>query len=285
MTRLAVGFGRGFPRIWMLPIGTLTLLLGIAASGRLSRSIVADLLAWWPIWIGLAVSAYLLRERKLGQLRVAGIVPLVALLFVGLFLWGHLAGWSVMPSSSQRLVGPETTGFAEASLQVEIDGVIEVRGGAEYLYHVEPVMRGGAFGIPGASEQVVDSTVAVTLEPSAEPGLYTYAGWDISLAGAPRWSLDLVGAVDADLTSLTIDEASVAGSGVVRLGTVDVETPLAIAGAFRLVIPANTPARVIGAASVPASWTLDAQGAVSPTTGQGWLIAVAPGASLTVANP
>lgn len=284
MTRLAVGFGRGFPRSWLLPIGALTLILGVAVSGRLSRSIVADLIAWWPVWLGLVVAAYFLRERKVGQIRVAGLIPLVALLFVALFLWGHLAGWSVMPSAAQRLVGPELGGFTEASLTAEIDGRIQVGGGSEYLYRVEPVMGGGGIGIPAASEQVVDSSVTVTLKPPAEPGPYTYAGWDITLADSPTWTLDLSGVVDADLTSLTISELTVAGSGDVRLGPADEATPVTIDGSYRLVVPAGTPARVNGVASVPASWSPDSRGADSPAPGTGWVLTVADGASVTVSE-
>jgi hypothetical protein len=284
MTRLAVGFGRGFPRVWLLPIGALTSILGVAVTGRLSRSIVADLIAWWPVWLGLAVAAYFFRERKVGQVRVAGLIPLVALLMVGLFLWGHLAGWSVMPSAAQRLVGPEIGGFSEASLAAEIDGRIELGGGAEYLYRVEPVMTGGGIGIPAASEQVVDSTVAVTLEPPADPGLYTYAGWDMALADSPEWTLDLSGAIDADVSSLTITELSLTGSGAVQLGPADGETRVSVDGSFQLIVPPDTPTRVIGVASVPGSWSPDSRGAQSPDLGSGWVIAVAEGASVTVSE-
>ncbi|HEX6302120.1 MAG TPA: hypothetical protein VF148_16840 [Acidimicrobiia bacterium] len=274
MTRLAVGFGRGFPRVWLLPIGALTLVLGIAVAGRLSRSIVADLIAWWPVWLGIAIAAYFLRQNKIGYFRAAGVIPLLALLLVGLFTWGHVAGWSVMPSASQRLVGPELGGFTEAAIQAEINGVIEVDGGAEFLYRVDPVRRGGAIGIPGANEQVLDSAVAVLLSPPADPGLYSYAGWDLTLHDTPRWSLVLGGAIDADLTPLIVDELSLAGSGVLRLGATDRETPVSVSGAFRIVVPPDTPARVTGLASVPASWTLDAEGAVAPTFGEGWAITV-----------
>ena len=282
MTRLAVGFGRGFPRSWLFPIGALTLLLGVAATGRLSRSIVADLIAWSPVWLGIALAAYFLRERKVGQLRVAGVIPLIALLFVGLFTWGHLAGWSIMPSAAQRLVGPETAAFTEATLQAEIDGAIEVSGGSEFLYTVEPVMRGGAFGIPGASEQVADTSVSVVLAPIEDPGLYTYAGWDIGLAAAPRWSLVLGGAIDADLTTLAVSGLSIDGSGVVRLGEPLGETPVTVTGSFQIVVPPDTQARVVGVASVPSNWGLNDQGAVSPAGGDGWVIAAGPETSLTV---
>lgn len=284
MTRLAVGFGRGFPRMWLLPIGTLTLVLGVAATGNLSRSIVADLIAWWPVWVGLVLAAVLLRERKVGHLRVSGLIPLAAFLFVGLFLWGHLARWPIMPSAAQRLVGPEVGGVETASLEADIDGEVHVAGGADYLYRVEPVMRGGGIGIPTAGERVVDSSMSVVLEAPTDPGLYSYAGWDLAIADTPRWSLSLRGAIDADLSSSTIDSLQVDGDGVVRLGGVSEETPISVSGSFQVVIPPGTAARVIGLASVPASWTLDDRGATSPAVGTGWVITVEPGASLSISE-
>ena len=284
MTHRAVGFGRGFPRIWLVPIGALTLLLGIAATGRLSRSIVADLIAWWPVWIGLGIAAYVVRERKFGAIRAAGVVPLVALFFVALFAWGHLAGWAIMPSAAQRLVGPETGAVTDASLQVEIDGVVEVSGGSEYLYQVEPVKRGGGFGIPGASEQVVDSSVSIVLSAPADPGLYTFAGWDITLSDEPRWRLTFDGAVDADLTSLSIIELSLGGGGTVRLGPTNGEAPVGVDGSYRLVISDDIPARVNGTASVPGTWVADAEGATSPAGGGGWVVTVASGATVNVVS-
>lgn len=284
MIRLAVGFGRGFPRIWLLPIGALIVILGVAVSGRLSRAIAADFLAWWPVWLGLAAAAYFLREEKVGPLRVAGLVPLVALVFVGLFLWGHLAGWVVMPSAAQRLVGPESGGFTEVALEARIDGAIDVTGGSEFLYRVEPMRGGGGIGIPGASEQVVDSEVMIVLEPPADPGLYSYAGWKLALADEPRWSLALDGAIVADLSSLVVGELELDGSGVVRLGEVDVETPVFVDGSFTLVVPPDVPARVVGVASVPATWSQDARGATAPTAGEGWVVSVVSGAEVTVSE-
>jgi len=282
MTHRAVGFGRGFPRAWLLPIGALTLLLGIAASGRLSRSIVADLIAWWPIWLGLAIAAYLLRERRVGTLRVAGLVPVVALLFVGLFIWGHLAGWSIMPSSSQRLVGPTPESFSSATLVAGIDGQLEVRGESEFLYQIEPIKQGGRIGIPDATETIVDTTVTVDLEEPADPGLYSYAGWDLRLSPVVVWSLDLGGSIDADLTSLTIDGIEVSGAGTVELGEATIETPVNVGGSFQVSIPAGSAARVVGTASVPSSWTPTEGGATAPGTGAGWVFTVVGDGSLTI---
>lgn len=228
MTHRAVGFGRGFPRAWLLPIGALTIILGVAASGRLSRSIVADLLAWWPIWLGLAITAYLLRERRLGNLRAAGLVPIIA------------------------------------------------------LYQVEPIKRGGRVGIPDAVETVADTMVTVALEAPPNPGLYSYAGWDVRLSLGPVWSLDLRGAIDADLTALALDEVEVSGAGTVQLGEATVETLVDVGGSFQMTIPAGTAARVVGTARVPSSWTLTQDGASSPGGGNGWVFTVVGDATLTI---
>jgi hypothetical protein len=282
MNRLTVGFGRGFPRAWLFPIGAITILLGVAVAGALSRSIAADFIAWWPVWIGLGVTAYLVRDRKLGAYRMAGLVPLAGLFFVALFTWGHLAGWGMMPSASQRLVGPESTGVTRAFMSAGIDGRILVSGDSEFLYRVEPIRRGGRIGIPTAAEQMVDSMIDVTLEEPADPGLYTYAGWDLALAPLPAWTLSLDGAVEADLRALTIEELTLGGAGTVVLGTPDGETPVTVAGGFRIVVPDATPVRVVGTASVPSSWVLTDEGAMTPGGGEGWLITVVGEGSLTV---
>ena len=282
MTHRTVGFGRGFPRTWLLPIAALTLLLGVAASGRLSRAIVADLIAWWPVWVGLAIAGFLLRNRKIGAVRVSGLVPLVALFFVGLFTWGHLAGWSIMPSASQRLVGSEVDGITSASLTGSIDGRIDVAGGAGFLYVVEPIMRGGGIGIPTASELVVDSTTEVVLEEPSDPGLYSFAGWDITLSDAPVWDLTLDGALEADLTGLAISTAAFEGAGTVILGDTLGETPVSLQGSFLVVVPSGVPARVVGVASVPSTWVLDEEGASAPVSGGGWVLTVVGDTTLTV---
>ena len=284
MTHRAVGFGRGFPRIWILPIAALTILLGVAASGRLSRSIVADLIAWWPVWLGLGIAAFLFRDRKVGAIRISGLIPLMALFFVLLFAWGHLAGWTLMPSASQRLVGPEVGAISDATLQAGIDGRIVLAGGSEFLYQVEPLMQGGVIGIPGASEQVNGNEIAIDLDAPADPGLYGYAGWDILLSSTPVWYLDLDGALELDLSDVSVGDLAVSGAGTVILGPAEEEANLTVDGDFDVVIPTGTPARVIGTASVPADWTLTNEGATASGGDSGWVITVVGDATLNVAE-
>lgn len=285
MTHRAVGFGRGFPRAWLLPIGALTILLGMGVFGRFSRSIVADLLAWWPIWIGLAVVAYLLRSRQVGVFRVAGLVPLLALGLVVLFAWGHVAGWSIMPSASQHLVGPDPGSYSSAELSAAVDGHIDVGKGSEtVLYRVDPIRHGGRIGVPQASESEAGGSLVIDLVQPEDPGLYTYSGWEIALSPEAAWSLDLEGAVDADLADIDVFGLHVDGSGFVVLGETNQETPVTIDGDFRLEIPAGSSARVVGTAAVPASWTLTEDGAVSGVGPEGWVITVVGDSHLTVSE-
>lgn len=273
MTQRAVGFGRGFPRAWLLPIGTLTILLAMASFGRFSRAIVADLLAWWPVWIGLAIVAYLARERQVGVFRVAGLVPLLAMGFVVIFAWAHVAGWSIMPSASQHLVGPDGDAYRSAELSAGIDGHIDIgEGSSTVLYRVEPIRRGGRIGVPEALEQEEGGSLAVELVEPDDPGLYSYAGWEISLSPDVSWMLELDGAIGADLTGLAIGGLEVGGAGSVALDAAAEETPVTVEGDFRIEIPAGSAAAVIGSATVPASWSLTENGATSPSGSGGWVI-------------
>lgn len=283
MTLGTVGFGRSFPKVWLIPIGMFIVVFGLAVFGVLSRSVVADFLAWWPVWVGLGVAAFLLRDRKFGVVRASGVVPLAALVFVGLFVWGHVAGWSVMPSASQRLVGPETGTTEEASLEARLDGVIDVSGGSSFLYLVEPASGAGQFGIPTANEEIFDSSVAVKLVPDPEPGLYTYAGWDLMLSVGPLWTLNLDGALNADLTSLRVSGMVVDGAGTLTLGMPVTSADIDVAGQYQIVVPRSAAVTVSGVASVPDTWTLTDFGAESPAGGEGrWSINVVPGATVRV---
>ncbi len=284
MTHRAVGFGRGFPILWLLPIIALVVVLGFAVFGTLSRAVVADLIAWWPVWLVLGLAAVGLRHSKLGVLRVAGLVPLLALVAVAAFTWGHVAGWAIMPSASQRLVGPEVGEFESASLHAGIDGAISVVGGGRFLYQVEPVRRGGRIGIPDATEEIVDTSISIELEASRDGGLYSYAGWDLALASSPLWALSLDGAIDADLRRVRLADLVLDGAGEVDLGSVLEPVTVHVSGSFVITIPGRTPARVVGVASVPASWILTEDGGVAPPDGEGWLFEVDPDAALQIVN-
>lgn len=281
MTHRAAGSGRGVPRLWLLPVGVLTGMLAVTAVGTLSQSLVLDLAAWWPVWLIVIVVALLGHRWRVGRVRVAGLVALLATAALLALLAGHLQGWQVMPSSSSRLIGP-VEGSSTASLTAQIDGVVRIASGGEFLYKVEPVRLGGEIGIPESVEQVQESSISVILQPPSDAGFYAFAGWNIVLSATPTWALLLRGEIDADLSGLQVAELQLGGDGVVRLGSVSQPTPATILGEFQLIVPNGVAVRVVGEAVVPENWQQMSDGWRGPTSGDGWVISVPPGSSLSV---
>jgi hypothetical protein len=283
MTHRAAGSGRGVPKIWVLPVVALVVILVAISLGFLSRSVLLDLLAWWPVWLVLLGLALLSRGRRWGRVRPSALVAIVSVLALGTFLTGHVRGWPVMPSATIGLNGPQAGSVGTGALSARIEGPLEVSSGQSgFLYAVDPIRRGGDIGPPVAVEQLQGPNISVALEPSPDPGLYTFAGWALDLDEAPSWSLSLAGEVAADLSRLHLTSLQVDGGGSVSLGAATADTVVTVSGDFELVLPAGAPARVVGDATVPSSWTASDDGYVSPAAGEGWVISVGEGSSLTV---
>jgi hypothetical protein len=292
MTHRAAGSGRGIPRIWLLPAATLVVGLGAAALGILSRSLALDFVAWWPVWLVVVVLAVIARGRRIGKVRVSGLVPLVAFVALVALVVGHLQGWPIMPSATARLVGPPAEGASQAVLEAHIDGVIRLSSGSSFLYEVEPIRRGGEIGLPEGVEQqqpgsgpedLQPSLIVVSLELQPDPGLYGFAGWDIRLSEAPEWVISLTGRIEADLTGLLVDSFNAWGDGVIVLGAPVTEGPqILLMGEFRLVAPRGVPVRIEGEAEVPQGWERFGDGWRSPTAGVGWNVIVSEASSVTV---
>jgi hypothetical protein len=261
----------------------LVLILLAISLGFLSRSVLVDLLAWWPVWLALLGLALLSRGRRWGRFRPSALVAIISVLALATFLTGHVRGWPVMPSAMVGLYGPQAGSVVTGALSARIDGPVEVGSGQTgFLYAVEPIRRGGEIGPPVATEQLQGPNISVALEPSADPGLYTFAGWSLDLDEAPTWSLSLSGELEADLTRLRLASLQVDGAGSVALGAAAANTVVTVSGSFELTVPAGTPVRVVGDAVVPSGWTLTDDGYVSPTSGEGWVISAGEGSSLTV---
>ena len=282
MTHRATGAGVGVPRIWLLPLTLTAGLVFATAVGWLSRSIVLDFIAWWPVWLLLVVVAILARGRRLWNVRLSGVVPLVVTTTLLLFTAGHMLGWPAMPSSAQSLVGPVVGSESIAALSARLEGSIELSRGADFLYEVDPIRRGGEIGIPSATEQVQGSSISVVLDPPPDPGFYAFAGWEITLSELPVWNLTLEGDIAADFTALDMSGFQAFGSGTLILDQVAMTVPATIAGTFEVLIPAGVAARIIGQASVPDSWNELSDGARSPVPGDGWVISVPDGSNVTV---
>ena len=285
MTHRATGPSSGAPKIWLLPLLLLAGLAVAGSTGYLSRSLLLDFLAWWPVWLLVALAALVLRGRRVGRVRLSGMVPLAATLLIGVFATGHVLGWPLLPSTDRVLVGPPADGVETAALSARVDGELRVRAGADFLYQVASLRLGGEVGIPDAEEQQAESAVVIELIPDEMPGLYGFSGWDVVLNPMPTWSLTLQGEIDADLTSLQVAGVQAEGSGSLVLGTVPGPTAVSLAGVFTVTLPPATPIRVVGEAEVPGDWEALSDGSRSPAPGNGWVLSVAPGSRVTVVYP
>lgn len=274
MTHRAAGASRGIPRIWILPLLVVTGVLAAVVLGFLSRSLLLDVVAWWPVWLLLALAVVFAGGRRIGRVRVSGLVPVVVTVILVVFVVGHLRGWPLNPSASRYLAGRSASPFTEGSMTATIDGDLVVRGGSSFLYEVTPLPGGGDIGLPTAEERVVEDSVSVTLVPPVSPGLDSSSGWQVELSEGPEWSLQLGGFIDADLTGLRVGQLALDGSGLVTLGPTDSRRAITVEGGFTLAVPVGVPARVEGPAQVPDSWEELDDGWRAPVAGPGWVISV-----------
>lgn len=285
MTHIAGGSRRGMPKAWLLPLSAVVLVLGAIYLDLVSRSIAVDFLAWGPVWVVFVILAFLARGRRWGKVRVSALVPILAVTALGVFVTGHVLGWEAMPSASIRLAGPAAGSASTAALSAQIDGVLEVGSGQSgFLYAIDPVRRGGDIGPPSAVEQVQGTNISVALEPLEDPGLYTFAGWILHLDEGPTWNVSLGGDLDADMGRLRLSGLQLHGEGEVSLGSVSENVVVNVSGDFELTVPSGVPVRVVGEAVVPAGWVEGPDGMESPTPGEGWVISVGEGSSLTLSE-
>lgn len=270
---------------WALPLGVLAGIAAAAFAGVLSKAVFADLLAWWPVWLLLAVLVPIARNRHVGPIRITGLIPFLALGATIVFLLGHLSGWPVMPSASSRLIGPPTADYQVAAMSARIPGGLEVGPATTgFLYTVESLRWGGQIANADASERVQGGAIGVDLSPGVDPGVYRFSGWQVGLSPGIPWSLALSGIIDADLSAITIKELQLGGEGRVALGS-GAASSVTVTGDFDMALPPNAAVRVIGEATVPPGWQTTEDGAQSPVPGAGWIISVAPESSVRITTP
>lgn len=282
MTHRAAGLSRGVPRIWLLPLLVLTVILGLTAAEIFSRSLILDLVAWWPAWALLLVIVAFAGRRRIGRLRVDGLASIMVTAALVVFTVGHAQGWPINPSASHYLVGPAAADFEEAELIAEPDGDLRLGAGSRFLYEVDLLSGGGDVGVPSAIERTFGQSTSVSLVPAPNPGFARASGWDIRLSAEPVWALVLGGDVEADVSALRVDELDLSGAGSVRLGAVGRMTLVDVEGAFMFSVPAGSPVRVIGTAQVPGSWVQTSDGWMSSVEGQGWVISVPSGSVVSI---
>jgi hypothetical protein len=274
------------PRAWLIPLAMVVAMLISVAAGAMSRAIVVDFLAWWPVWLALALVTFLGRGRRWGPVRLSGLIPILAASALVVFAVGYYSSWSLMPSAIVRLRGPVIEEVEAGSISARIAGDLEVAAiTARRAYTAEPLRGGGRVGIPTATERVQGASFSVSIAPDPEAGVYRFSGWRIGLSDRIPWGLTLEGELDVDLRGLDVTELRVTGGGVVTLGTTASEVSVSVDGPIRVILPPTSVARVIGEASVPGDWIRDGDGWSSPGNGPGWVFSTSPGAALTIRYP
>ncbi|CAN5768579.1 hypothetical protein BH23ACT4_BH23ACT4_06340 [soil metagenome] len=271
-------------RTWILPATAALVIVGLVVTGILSRAIAVDFASWWPLWVALVSIGIWARAKKVGPLRIGGLVAVASVAVAAVFLIAHLQGSTLMPSAAGFLAGSPDSGFESAGLSARVPGgnLVVGTGTTGVLYTAEPVRRGGNIAVPFATERSQDGDVSVVLSESTDPGLFLWAGWSVGVSALPSWTLTLEGQVDADLTALTINNLQLTGSGDVHLGRATRSVPVTISGDFVVHFPDGVPVRVVGPAEIPTDWTRSDTGAWSPADGQGWVVSIVEGAVVEI---
>jgi hypothetical protein len=259
--------------------------VGIGAT-VLSPGIVLDALSLWPGLIPGIVALLIVAIRRRWRTRAGAAPPLLILTWMVLAVGAHLAAWAPLPSSSVELAGPAemvpaVTLSVHSAGRLEL-GVLAAKSPANEIYRVGFVRLGGEVGIPVAEEINNQTGLTVAISDSGTTTWFRYGGWRVQLTPLSQWNLSVGGDISGTLVGLDLASLSIDGSGALRLGEAGHLVPVAVRGNLLLTIPAGAPARVVGEAQVPETWTTTEDGSSAPVTGEGWLISVAEGATLVI---
>ncbi len=272
---------------WIL-VGALVV-AGVAgvAGDIVSPSIVVDLVALWPLLAVVFLAGVMgwIRGRR-HRARAGAILPLAIISAVVFAVALHLGGWDQLPSAQVRLTGPSIDDVSETvELTVQLAGDLSVGPATDgSAYRVDPILRGGAVGVPVALETAVDGQLSVLLEAEASSPWYVFSGWELGLSPQVEWRLILNGRLDADLADLAVASIAVAGSGVVTLGPPPpVGGTVIAAGDMTISVPTGVAVTVVGDVVVPVGWERTDDGHRSPTIeGPAWVIRVYNDSAVTV---
>jgi hypothetical protein len=253
-------------------------------SGAVAPVLVLDLVSFWPAGVLAAVLLIVAVVVRRSHPRLLAVPALVLLTWTILGTGAHLAGWSPLPSGQATVVGFPTSAVS-GRLTARLDeGRLAVGGAGVAAYSVSPMRKGGPVGAPQVVERLVSAELQLVVEERPPDRWYRFSGWLIDLAPDLAWSLDLAApAVDVDLRGVSVTSVRVAGSGTVRLG--DGAGRLQVSGELVVEVPSGVPATVEGEAVVPADWAREDGRSRAPVAGEGWILVVGEGSTVTVRYP
>ncbi|MDF1597818.1 MAG: hypothetical protein P1T08_17195 [Acidimicrobiia bacterium] len=283
--------GRRFSSVWpiwaWIMVAFALVVTGVGVVGGVfPRSLLLDLISFWPGLILVMLVAAALYPFHRGQWsRLAAVVPLLVLSWLGSTIALHLAEWSVLPSAAADFNGPAVAGVGEARMTVVTGGELLVFfSDSSYLYEVQTIRKGGSTPAPRGLERVDGARAQVTIDERDPETWFLARGWRVRLSADAFWSVDLeAGEMEADLSGGRIASLRLAGAGDVLLPEPVAEVEIIVDGRFALDLPAGVAMRVSGTeVTVPANWTGGDGEWASPGTGDGYIVTVTSGATLVV---
>jgi hypothetical protein len=256
---------------WTMTAFTFVALAVAVLGSVLSRTVVLDALALWPV-AALVVPAALLGLRG-GRNRA--IVPLVLITWLLGTVGLHLGGAENLPSAAST-VSADLSGIETARLAVVIDDVsLRVAPGP---FQVAPAPVGGSAGVP-VVQRVSGPTatvLTVTDDPTRSPW-FRFGVFDLSLTPGVIWELRVrVAHFDMDLREVEVGGGRLeAATGRVLLGNPSGDVTLEVAGNIEISVPPDAQGTALGTTRVPDGWFVEDP--ASPAEWTGWRIVVVSG--------
>jgi hypothetical protein len=272
----------GFALAGAIAVGLTAGLVG----GVLSRTLVLDLLALWPLAALVVVGgalAWAFRRRRPRLIAVPGLV-LFSWLVVGLAL--HLSGFDWLPSSAGDVVRSAPIAEPRARLVADLNGALPLHGSAQPGgYSLVPMRAGGEAGVPEALEQTTDGVASIVAVEREDSQWFRFRGWEAAVDPGPEWQMQLEsGEADLDLTALRVASVDLTSpTGSVTLGApLPTGSSMAVDGDVTITVPASAPVTASGPVELPEGWEATDTGGRAPEEGTGWVIEVAPDAHVTI---
>jgi len=282
---------RRFSSVWpiwawiMVAFGLIAAAVAILG-GVFPRSLVLDLISFWPgLILVLLVAAALYPFHRGNWSRLAAVVPLLVLSWLGSTIALHLAEWSVLPSAAADFAGPPAVGIDEVALTAITQGEMTTSfSDIPFLYDVKTIRKGGSTPPARGLERLDGGPAQITIDEREPDTWFLTTGWRIRLSRDTVWSVDLeAGDMTVDLSGGRISALRLAGAGDVVLPVPTSEVLVIVEGRFELSLPDGTAMSVVGAdVTVPGDWAGSGDEWVSPATGDGYIVTVTSGASLVV---
>lgn len=240
-------------------VGLLVAVVGVGVlTGILGRAVVLDIISFWPIFGLLGLLAFAVRSRF--SHRIRAILPMLITTWLAVAIALHLSGWVVLPSATGDMTGVDVGTTSNASLALEIDGMLNIvgtSGGA--LYSVDLPREGGRVSAPQALETATDDLIVIELAERSRSFWFSSSGWNVALAETVGWELDLSAPeMLVDLSDVSFRGGSFVGGGEILLG--EVSQDVALSGEFNVRLPDGIGVLVIGNAELPTGWLVAEEG-------------------------